>query len=74
MEQFGLDFTVVYPTLAMYAAHLRDDELRCTVSRAFNLYQADLFREFSDRMTPPRPGRESAPIHGSTAVPGISVE
>jgi predicted TIM-barrel fold metal-dependent hydrolase len=47
-----LDFTIVYPTLAMYAAHLRDDELRRTVSRAFNMYHADLFREFSDRMTP----------------------
>jgi predicted TIM-barrel fold metal-dependent hydrolase len=52
MEQFGLDFTIVYPTLAMYAAHLRDAELRCTLSRAFNTYHADLFREFSDRMTP----------------------
>jgi predicted TIM-barrel fold metal-dependent hydrolase len=52
MEQFGLDFTVVYPTLALYAAHLKDDELRRTVSRAFNMYNADLFREFSDRMTP----------------------
>src|SRR5271170_7816802 len=52
MEQFGLDFTIVYPTLAMYAAHLRNDELRRTVSRACNMYHADLFREFSDRMTP----------------------
>ena len=52
MDQFGLDFTVVYPTLAMYAAHLKDDDLRRTVSRAFNMYHADLFREFSDRMTP----------------------
>jgi predicted TIM-barrel fold metal-dependent hydrolase len=52
MEQFGLDFAIVYPTLAMYAAHLRDNELRRAVSRAFNMYHADLFREFSDRMTP----------------------
>ncbi len=52
MEQFGLDYTVVYPTLALYAAHLKDDDLRRTLSRAFNMYHADLFREFSDRMTP----------------------
>jgi predicted TIM-barrel fold metal-dependent hydrolase len=52
MEQFGLDFTIVYPTLAMYAVHLRDQDLRRTLCRAFNMYHADLFREFSDRMTP----------------------
>jgi predicted TIM-barrel fold metal-dependent hydrolase len=52
MDQFGLDFTVVYPTLAMYAVHLKDAELRCTLTRAFNTYHADLFLEFSDRMTP----------------------
>jgi predicted TIM-barrel fold metal-dependent hydrolase len=52
MEQFGLDYTVVYPTLALYAAHLKEDELRRTVSRAFNMYNADLFRDFSDQMTP----------------------
>lgn len=52
MEQFGLDFTVLYPTLAMFAAHLEDEELRRGASRAYNMFHADLFREFSDRIAP----------------------
>ena len=52
LEQFGLDFTVLYPTLAMFAAHLEDDELRRGASRAYNMFHADLFREFSDRIAP----------------------
>ena len=52
MEQFGLDFTVLYPTLAMFAAHLEDEELRRGASRAYNMFHADMFREFSDRIAP----------------------
>lgn len=52
LDDMGLDFTVVYPTLGMIPAHLEDEELRRIGCRAFNAFHADLFREFADRMTP----------------------
>ncbi|MGH7935149.1 MAG: amidohydrolase family protein [Candidatus Binataceae bacterium] len=52
MDQFGLDFTVLYPTLGLFAAHLEDEELRRGSCRAYNLFHAELFSEFPDRMTP----------------------
>ena len=52
MEQFGLDFTVLYPTLGLFAPHLDDEEMRQGACRAYNLFHSELFAEFSDRMTP----------------------
>ncbi|MGH8012063.1 MAG: amidohydrolase family protein [Candidatus Binataceae bacterium] len=52
MDQFGLDFTVLYPTFGLFAAHLEDEELRRGSCRAYNMFHADLFREYPDRMTP----------------------
>ena len=52
MDEFGLDFAIIYPSLGMFATELWDEELRLAVCRAFNKYHADIFREFSDRLTP----------------------
>ncbi|HVA76713.1 MAG TPA: amidohydrolase family protein [Candidatus Binataceae bacterium] len=52
LDEFGFDFTVLYPTAALGVAFIPDDEMRRATCRAFNLYVADQFREFSDRMTP----------------------
>ena len=52
LDETGIDFAVVYPTLGLYAVHLPDDELRRALCRAINTYHAEAFREFSDRLTP----------------------
>ncbi|MGE0820941.1 MAG: amidohydrolase family protein [Candidatus Binatia bacterium] len=52
MDDIGLDFTVLYPSLGLSFPHFEDEELRRASCRAFNLFCADYFREYSDRMTP----------------------
>ncbi len=52
LDEMGLDFTVLNPSQGLFAPHISDDEIRPAVCRAFNTYHADIFREFSDRMTP----------------------
>ena len=34
MDEFGVDFTVVYPTLGLHTLAIADDELRRSVVRA----------------------------------------
>ena len=52
LDQTGIDFAVLYPTAGLGAPHIRDDELRRVTCRAFNSFHADVFREYSDRLTP----------------------
>jgi predicted TIM-barrel fold metal-dependent hydrolase len=52
LDELGFDFTVLYPTAGLGVPFISDDELRRATCRAFNMYVADHYREFSDRMTP----------------------
>ena len=52
LDEMGLDFTVIYPSIGMAALHTGDDELRRVACRALNTYHADIFRDYADRMTP----------------------
>ena len=52
LDETGLDFSVIYPSIGMAALHTGDDELRQVACRAFNTYHADIFREYADRLTP----------------------
>jgi len=55
LDELGLDFSIVYPGIGLQVITLPgmlDDELRRASARAFNTYNADMFREFSDRLTP----------------------
>jgi predicted TIM-barrel fold metal-dependent hydrolase len=52
MEEFGFDFTVLYPTTGLGVPFIGNDEMRQATCRALNTYMADAFREFHDRMTP----------------------
>jgi predicted TIM-barrel fold metal-dependent hydrolase len=52
MEELGLDFTVLYPTAGLGLPRIEDAELRRITCRAFNIFSADYFRAFSDRMAP----------------------
>ncbi len=52
LDDMGLDFTTIYPSMGMSVLHLGDDEMRQGCCRAFNTLQADIFHEYADRMTP----------------------
>jgi predicted TIM-barrel fold metal-dependent hydrolase len=50
MDEIGLDFAVLYPTVGLGAAHLHREELRLAACRAWNLYQAEVFGPHRDRL------------------------
>jgi predicted TIM-barrel fold metal-dependent hydrolase len=52
MDDFGLDFSIVYSTLALFVARLDDEELRRASCRALNTMFADIYGEHADRMAP----------------------
>jgi predicted TIM-barrel fold metal-dependent hydrolase len=52
LDEFGIDFTVLYPTSALGVPFHHDEQTRRVTCRAFNTFIADYFHEFSDRMTP----------------------
>ncbi|MBI3951646.1 MAG: amidohydrolase family protein [Acidobacteria bacterium] len=52
LDEIGLDFTILYPTVALFMVHIEDKELRRACCRAYNTLLADVFREYADRMTP----------------------
>lgn len=52
MEELGIDFAVLYPTIGLGIAQIPDAEVRTITCRAFNTFSAEYFRAFSDRMTP----------------------
>jgi predicted TIM-barrel fold metal-dependent hydrolase len=52
MADFGLDFAIVYPTLALFFAAMKDKAVRGAAYRAYNLMAADMFRGLEDRLIP----------------------
>src|SRR3954464_6630764 len=52
MDDFGLDFSIVYSTLALILIREEDAELRRATCRALNAMLADIFAEQKDRMAP----------------------
>lgn len=52
MADLGLDFAVVYPTLALFFPAMKDEEVRSASYRAYNLMAADMFRGLEDRLIP----------------------
>lgn len=51
MDEVGMDFVVLYPTVGLGFPHMADDELRLACCRAFNTFTADHYGEFADRFT-----------------------
>jgi predicted TIM-barrel fold metal-dependent hydrolase len=52
LDELGLDYAVLYPTLGLTALSLEQADLRRAAIRAFNRYAAELFEPYSDRLTP----------------------
>jgi predicted TIM-barrel fold metal-dependent hydrolase len=51
MEELGLDFAVLYPTLGLMLPTLPQDELRQLACRALNTMNAELAGPYAERMT-----------------------
>ena len=52
LEELGIDFSVVYPSIGLVAIGFADPELRQASCRAFNEYHADLYREHAKCLAP----------------------
>lgn len=52
LDEFGIDFAVVYTSMGLPFVSYADEEIRQSVCRALNLMYADLFRDHQDRLTP----------------------
>jgi len=53
LDELGIDFTILYPTLGNVVVSLADDELRQAGCRALNEHAAELVAPHADRMTTP---------------------
>ena len=52
LDEFGIDFAVLYPTMGLTAMGLPQPDLRRAGTRAFNRCAAEMFEPYSDRLTP----------------------
>jgi predicted TIM-barrel fold metal-dependent hydrolase len=52
LDQFGIDFALLYPGLPLIMLGFQDEEIRRAVARAANMYYAEVFGPYSDRMVP----------------------
>lgn len=52
MDELGIDFAIMYPTLGGTYVRPAPTELRSAVCRAINRFYADQFRDQADRLTP----------------------
>ena len=52
LDEFGIDFTVLYPTVGLGIVQVPDDNQRRAACHAYNTFTADYFAPFADRMTP----------------------
>ncbi|MGA2521747.1 MAG: amidohydrolase family protein [Acidimicrobiales bacterium] len=52
LDEMGLDFAVIYPSVGLAFLHLPDEGERRAACRALNRYNAEAFGPFADRMAP----------------------
>ena len=52
LDEFGIDYAVLYPTMGLTGLSLDQTDLRRASIRAFNRCAAEMFAPYSDRMTP----------------------
>jgi predicted TIM-barrel fold metal-dependent hydrolase len=52
LEEFGIDFSLVYPSYGTFPVNFEEDELRRAGCRAFNRNIADAFAPYRDRFAP----------------------
>lgn len=76
LDEFGIDYAIVYPSEGLFPPQFDDEELRRVGCRAYNTYIAQSYAPYADRMTPAavsspatppkRPSRSCATASGSS--------
>lgn len=66
LDEFGIDFSVMYPTQGILFMSMNDEEMRRAAARAMNIMNAEAFRAHADRLTP----AATIPMH----TPGEAIE
>lgn len=52
MDEFGLDFALIYPSMGLLSTTIADEDVRRPLIRALNMMSAEMFRSHSAKMTP----------------------
>ncbi len=52
LDELGIDFSVLYPTVGLAIHRLPDAAVRQATCRAYNTFTASYFHDFADRLTP----------------------
>ncbi len=52
LDDFGVDFCLLYTSLGLFHINNADAQIRCGVSRAVNLMNAEMFAPYRDRIAP----------------------
>jgi predicted TIM-barrel fold metal-dependent hydrolase len=52
LDEFGIDFAILYPTGGLTIPSILEPELRQAACRAFNIYSAQVFADYKDRLSP----------------------
>lgn len=52
LDEFGVDFSILYPTAGLGLTRIPDAEVRKATCRAFNIMSMEMFGKYGDRMTP----------------------
>ena len=52
LDEMGIDYALLYPTYGLTVTAIPDDELRQAMARAFNIYYAEVYADFRDRLEP----------------------
>ena len=52
LDDFGIDFALIYTSLGLFYIGNTDEEIRRGTSRAVNMMNAEMFRPYAHRMTP----------------------
>ena len=52
LDEFGLDFALLYPSMGLPVLSLPDAEVRQAAARAFNRYYVEVFGGYRDRLEP----------------------
>ena len=64
LDELGLDFSVVYPSLGLVFLHTPDEHYRRGACRALNRCNAETFAPFADRLAPGRRDPDAHPGRG----------
>ncbi|MCW5970054.1 MAG: amidohydrolase family protein [Blastocatellales bacterium] len=51
LDEFGIDYAILFPSVGMTATYPKDRDVRRAVCRGYNTYYAQMYGEYSSRLT-----------------------